>query len=141
MNVTRGTGITAAQKRRPNESALRGIRTEDIGAIGAKHGFGLLLKASQLLPHFPALCQRGHRAHAHLFQPWITDSGLRELGAKRIQERRSLSRGHERPPDRRALLSRLDRHFARHFANIQLEFRRARDRVRTQNRRVQRVRF
>ncbi len=141
MNVTRGTGITAAQKRRPDESALCGIRTEDIGAIGAEDGFGFLLEASQLLPHFPALRQRGYRPHAHPFHPWITDSRLRELGLKCIQQRGSLGHGHQRPPDRRAFLPSLDRHFARHFADVQIEFRRPRYRVRTQDRRVQRVRL
>ena len=69
----------------------------------------------------------------------VADGDLRQLGRHRLHHGVDVLGGHEGPPDRRALLARLDRHLGDELADVEVELGGARARRRGRAREVERV--
>jgi hypothetical protein len=137
-----GAAIAAVEECRGDESAAVGVRADQVECPGlAVHDLGFAPEPCQSLAHFAALAEGGHRSHAHLLQPGIADHDLAESRAHRINDGIHGRGRHQRLADRSALLSGLYGHLAHHLAHEQLELRRARPRIRSQDRGVERVRL
>ncbi len=107
----------------------------------SENDLGVLTQALRLPLDLPALRQRCKRAHAHFFQPGVTDNRTGELGANGLHDIGGTLLRHQRAPDGGALLTGLDGHFSDDFAHEEIELRRSGNCVGTEDRRVQRVRF
>ena len=122
-------GVVAAQQHRRQERAALGVGADDVDLVRvAEHERAGRLQRLQRAAHLLALLQAGQRAHPRRLVGRVADDDLRQPRGHGLDDRVHAVGGHERAPDRGALLPGLDGHLGDQLLDVQVELRRARAR-------------
>ena len=138
----RAVGVVGLQQQRPHERAAFGAGPDDVHVVRvAGHDAARRQQGLDRTAHLFALLQAGQRAHPHAFGRRVAHHHLGQPVARRLRHLVGQRGRHEGPPDRGALLAGLDRHLGDQLPDVQVELRRARPGLGTEDGAVQRVRL
>ena len=138
----RAIGVVGLQQQRPHERAAFGAGPDDVHVVRvAGHDPARRQQGLDRTAHLLALLQAGQRAHPHAVLGRVAHHHLGQPVACRLGHLVRQRGRHEGPPDRGALLAGLDRHLGDQLPDVQIELRRARPGLGTQDGAVQRVRL
>ena len=121
----------AVEDDRVEEGALLGVAGGDGDPVGvADDDLGLGGELADPFADLLALVEAGERAHADGLVGRVAHGGFRQAVPEGGHERLGEGAGHDDAADGSALLARLYRHLARDLLDEEVEFRRARRRLR-----------